>query len=134
MAQFEFAGAALLGIEVFLDVVELRPKKLSGARRLACADIGVLVHVERSEDVGHARPRLRIATDIADRERDHRSARGDLRITASEIQVDVASHLLDDVVKRHAFLPQVRVQIELRDEIRQPDSAHDFLSDRLNPR
>ncbi len=132
MARPEVSNPRFLRVHPILRFRELDPQKLGGLGRLLLADLRIFLDVQGGERIGDLRDRLRITPPVAEVERDGGTPARHLLRNLPELELDVASHLLDDRLRRHP-VPQIRIQGETRDQIVQLPAAHDLLADRLKP-
>ena len=112
----ELADLLLLLVEPGLDLVELDPQEVRGARRLPLANLEVLLDVEGGEGVRDLGDRLGIAASIADGEGDRRLPLLAPLLGAAQLELNVAPHPLDQLLGADTLL-QVRVEAEPGDEL-----------------
>ena len=87
----------------------------------------------RGERVRDLCGRLGITPPIADTERKGGVETSPRCGHASELQPDIFAHLFHDRIRRR-LLPQIRIQIELGDQLVQPRTALDLLAECAQPR
>ncbi len=96
------------------------------------ADLRIFLDVQGRERIGDLRDGLRISPAVAEVERDGGTPAGHRLFNPFELELDVASHLLDDRLHRYPP-PQIRIQGEMSDQILQLRAAQDLLADGLKP-
>ena len=121
----------LVLIELLPRRVQLRSQELGRAGRFLGADVRVLVDIECRQRVGDVGNRFVVRARVTQFERDGRLAAAHL-FRPVQLDIDVAAHLVQHGIHRSAG-PQLRVEIETRDQIGEAIAAQDLLFDHVKP-
>ena len=132
VAPLEVADSMLQFVELLSRLGELHFEKVGRARRQPLADFQVLFDVKGRQGVRDERHGVGIAPLIADRERHGRLALAS-DLDALQLQLDVATHPLDDVFQRRPC-SENGVEGEAVDQRLKSRATQDLLRDRLKAR
>src|SRR5262249_53734593 len=128
----ELTHLPFLLVQSGLDLIELDLQEVRGPRGLSLADLEVLLDVEGGEGVRDLGHRLRVAPAVADGEGDGHPTPLAPLVGPSQLELDVATHPLDDLLGADALL-KIGVEAEPADELLEARSTQDLLADRLEP-